>query len=280
MRHISLVIALALALAFACGGGGSSTPAPTPTPTPTPSPVAIPNGTYRATVKTMGLAVGASTSTPIGNITQTMIVMNDGNARLELAGWQQLRAAIYADAQGNLQLGLDPTLTYSDGTSVPLTLTGTLAGGHMVGTTNGGTFDVTLTTIQDTVIDPATKAGTWISTASSNGQVMRLHIPADFSTSYNMTVEAYATSADATAKTNQLGTYTGSFGWSDGDTTHTRNCFNIGFAWAPTGSSNLMGGVGGLAYFAPDGTLVVLASMPHDNGQTWNKQLSAIFVKE
>ena len=279
MRHVLLFLTACLILAC---GGGSSTPPPAPTPTPTPAPVAIPKGTYQASAKSAGLAAGlvASASVPIGNVTQTLVVLNDGNARLELDGWQQIRSSIYADAQGNLQISPDATLTHPDGTSVPLTLTGTMTGGHLIGTTNGGTFDVTLTTIQDTVIDPATKAGSYISTAASNGQVMRLHLPADFSTSYNMTVEAYATSADATAKTNQLGAYTGSFGWSDGDTTHTRNCFNIGFAWAPTGSSNLIGAVSGLAYFAPDGSLVVMACQAGDNGQVWNKQLSAIFTKE
>ena len=36
----------------------------------------------------------------------------------------------------------------------------------------------------------------------------------------------------------------------------------------------------GLAYFDATGNLIVLAAQPGDNGQTWNKQLSAVFTKE
>jgi hypothetical protein len=224
--------------------------------------------------------MAALTVTPIGNIIQNMVVQNDGICRMELDGWQHIRATIFADAAGVLQLGTNATLTNADGTTVPLTLTGTLVGNRMTGTTNGGTFDVTLTGIQDVPVDLTTKVGTWISTASSNGQVMRLTIPAILNSSYNITVDAYANNADATAKVNPLGVYSGTLGWSDGDTAHVRNCFNIGFAWTPTGGSTLGGADYGLAYFDVSGNLVVLAAQAGDNGQTWNKQLSGIFVKE
>ena len=280
MRHV--LLSLTACLILACGGG-SSTPPPAPAPTPTPAPVAVPRGTYQATAHpaVASLAGAAlSTAAPIGNVVQNMVVQNDGVCRMELDGWQHIHAVIFADAVGVLQLGSNSTLTNADGVTVPLTLTGTLVGNRMTGTTNGGAFDVTLTGIQDVPVDIATKAGTWISTASSNGQVMRLTIPAVLNSSYNITVEAYANSSDATAKVNSLGFYSGTLGWSDGDTAHVRNCFNIGFAWAPAGGSTLGGADSGLAYFDTTGNLIVLAAQPGDNGQTWNKQLSAVFVKE
>ena len=280
MRH--LLVLLATAFVFACSGGGTSAPPPPPPPTP-PAPVAIPRGTYRATPVSgaaafEALAIGQAA--PIGNVVQNMVVQNDGLARLELPGWQQINSAIYADATGALQISPGAGITNADGVTIPLTLTGTLVGNRMTGTTNGGTFDVTLTGIQDVPVDLATKVGTWISTASSNGQVLRLTIPPILNSSYNITVDAYANTTDATAKVNPLGVYSGTLGWSDGDTAHVRNCFNIGFAWTPTGGSTLGGADYGLAYFDASGNLVVLAAQAGDNGQTWNKQLSAVFVKE
>jgi hypothetical protein len=206
-----------------------------------------------------------------------MVVTDGGSVRMELPGWEHLRCNIYTDATGVLQLGLDPTLTHADGTTVALTLTGTMVGNRMTGTTNGGAFDVTLTGIQDVPVDMATKAGTWISTASSNGQVLRLTLPAVLNSSFNMTADAYANNSDAAAKVNSLGVYSGTFGWTDD--AHLRNCFNFGLIWSPTGGGTLPGGVGGLAYFDASGNLVVMAALPSSSAEG-SGQLSAVFTKE
>lgn len=276
MRRV--LLSLAACLILACGGGGSSTPPPAPTPTPTPAPTPVPRGTYRATGAHLIAGMAGLTVAPIGNIVQNMVVQNDGDCRLELDGWQHIHAVIYADAAGVLQLGTNATLTNAAGVTVPLTLTGTLVGNRMTGTTNGGTFDVTLTGIQDTPVDIATKAGTWISTASSNGQVMRLTIPAVLNSSYNTTADAYANSTDATAKVNPLGVYTGTLSWTDD--AHLRNCFNIGFLWDPTGPGGVLpGGVSGLAYFDASGNLIVMAASTTSSAEG-SGQLSAVFTKE
>lgn len=284
MRTILALIVLLLAPA--CGGGGGSTTSAQPpsgggtNPTPTPPPpVPVPRGTYQSTPHLVTVAAGIAV-TPIGDITQSLVVENGGVCRMELPGWQHVHAAIYADATGALLLGTGATLTNANGVTVPLTLTGTLVGNRMIGTTNGGSFDVTLTGIQDTPVDIATKAGAWISTASSNGQVMRLTIPAILNSSWNISADAYANSTDAAAKTNALGVYTGTMSWSDSDITHVRNCLNIGFAWDPTGPGGILpGGVWGLAYFDASGNLIVMTASTTSSAEG-SGQLSAVFVKE
>ena len=289
MRH--LLLPLLASLIFACSGGShSSTPSPAPAPAPS-APVAVPRGTYLATAHpTTSLApsVAAVTLAPIGSLPQTMIVMNSGETFMELDGWVQLHSVIQADATGALQISPNATLSQTDGTVVPLTLTGTLVGNRMTGTTNGGAFDVTLSGIQDVPVDLTTKVGTWISTASANGQVLRLTITLhpNGDGNCNMHIDAYATTADAAAQVNSLGYYEGTLGYSDGDTAHLRNCFNAGFQFMPAGASTpLTGGTWGLAYFNETGNLVILTMAP-DYSHTQNPvlyisgQVSAVFVKQ
>lgn len=284
MRHA--ILALIAMLALACGGGGSnSTPPPPPSgggsnPTPTPTaPAPIPAGTYRSTAHIGALAPGSAT--PIGTVDQTLIVQSDGSSRLEMAGWNQAISILYADGTGTLQAGTDPRFTDANGVTTPLTLTGQLVGSRMTGTVNGGIpFDVTLTTIQDTAVDMTAKAGSYLTSASSNGQWIRLHLPATLVDSYNVVGEAYATQADALAKVNSLGTYNGTMSWQSSDPAHLKNCFNFGLTFQPTGAgSPLPGGTYGLAYFAPDGTFVALTTHPYSSAAGAG-QLSGVFVKE
>jgi hypothetical protein len=268
------------ALLLACGGSHKSSPPPPPPAAPTP----IPAGTYQARPRQQAAQPGVVEAQPIGDIAPTMIVQNDGSGRLELAGWQHVRAVIYADPQGQLQISPDATLTHPDGTTEPLTLTGTLTNGRLVGTSNGGAFDLELTTIQDQPQDLTAKVGSYLSTASSNGRWIRLVVTMTASgNGANLAGEAYATREDALARVNVLNLYTGSLGYSDGDAAHIRNCFNIGYqmiTFNPDGSRNyLPGGTYGLAYFAPDGGLVALTAN-HTNSNLGSGQLSATFAKE
>lgn len=273
MRH--LIATAMLALTFACTGGGHSTPKPVPPKPPDPVTTApIPSGTYRARVNT-----GAAQAAAVGTITPTLIMQGDGNGRLELDGWQHVRSAIYADAQGDLQISPDATLTNAAGATVPLTLSGTLTNGRLVGTCNGGAFDLTLIPETPAPQDLTSKVGTYLSTASSNGQTIRLTIAA----SGAIAGEAYASPADAEAHTNLVCRYTGTLGYGDGDPTKTHNTWNIGFQMIlinPDGTRNyLPGGTSGLATFAPDGSFVALTAN-HNNSNLGSGQLSATFTKE
>ena len=286
MRHF--ILALIACFILACSGGSSSsTPAPAPPP---PAPVAVQRGTYQATPHTtsgMAIATAASTATPIGTLPQTMIVMNSGETWMELDGWVQFHTVIMVDSTGALLSSSNGTLTQLDGTVAPLVLTGTQVGNRMTGTANGIAFDVTLSGIQDVPVDLTTKVGTWLSTASANGQVLRLTMAlhANGDGNCNMHIDAYATTADATAQVNSLGYYDGTLAWSGGDTAHVRNCFSAGFGFMPVGASTpLSGDTTGLAYFNDAGNLVILTAAP-DYSHTFNPalfilgQVSGVFTK-
>jgi len=280
MRHI-LVLFLA-SLIFACSGGSHSS-TPSPAPAPTPVATAIPQGTYTAkhTTGSVSVMTAVGAIQPLGDITQTVIVDQFGGSLMELPGWNLVNAVITSLPDGTLQVGTSPTLTTAAGATSPLTLTGTMTGNEMVGTVNGGlTFDVVLTTIQNTPIDLPTKAGTWISTSSSTGQVLRITVPAALGQSYNVTIDAYANNADAAAKVNVLGQYAGTMGWINRDTTHSLNLFDIGFLWTPSSGTLAGGGTTGLAYFDASGDFIILSSGPNNATNGWNNQLSAVFTKE
>jgi len=263
---------------FACSGGHhDATPVPPPPP-PVATPIA--KGVYTAKIHTTPSAAILGATAPIGDIIQTMVVDQAGDSLLELPGWNMVSAVMTALPNGTIQLGSGSAFLTADGTLSPLALTnGTFVGNEITGTVNGGiTFDVTLTAVQNTPIDLSTKLGTWLSTASNTGQVLRLTIPAPAvpATPYLVSIVAYANNADAVSKTNALATYDGTMLWTDFDPNHQLNLFQIGFGQIGAGG----GAVSGLAYFDANGNMVVLTCRNSDNGQPWNKQLSAIFVKE
>jgi len=272
MRHI--LIAFIACLVLACSGGSHSSPPPPPSPVAT----AVPAGVYTAKIHTSSSAEILGAVAPIGDITQTMVVDRGGYSILELPGWNQVNAVLQALPDGTIQVGTTPAFLTADGTLSTLTLTnGVSTATEMSGTINGGlTFDVVLTATQNNPIDLSTKAGKWVSTTTNTGWVLVLTMPATpgQGSVYNPTMVAYANSTDAAGGQNALQTFQGNITWSQGDPTHSLNLFAVGWG------SNGTGFVGGVAYFDTNGNLVMFAGRNSENGQTWNKQLSAVFTKQ
>ena len=283
------LIPIFASLIFACSGS-HHTAAPTPPAPPVATPVA--RGVYTAKIHTTASAAILGAVQPIGDITQTMVVDPYSASILELPGWNMINAVLTALPDGTIQLGVTPAFLTADGTLSTLTLTGgSVIGNEMTGTVNNGlTFDVVLTATQNNPIDMSTKAGKWISTASNTGQVLVLTIPSaprSDGNTFSLAAAAYATNADALAGTNVVSTYTGSMYWSQGDPTHLLNFFDIGWAMDGTPGDGTPGGggggngfVGGVAYFDTNGNMVMFTGRGLDNGQNWNKQLSAVFTKQ
>ena len=273
MRH--LILPFLACFIFACSGGSHSS---TPPPPPPPVAKAVPAGVYTAKVHTSGSAEVLAAVAPIGDITQTMVVDQFGSSMLELPGWNQVNAVLQALPDGTIQVGTTPAFVTADGTLSTLVLTnGTSSSTELAGTVNGGlTFDVILTATQNNPIDLSTKAGTWTSMASNTGWVLVLTMPAipGQGSVYNPTMVAYANSTDAAAGQNALQTFQGNITWSQGDPTHSLNLFAVGWG------SNGTGFVGGVAYFDTNGNLVMFTGRNSENGQTWNKQISAVFTKQ
>lgn len=172
-----ILATLSLLVALACGGGsssassaggGSSTPPPPP-----PAPQPVPAATFRP--KTTPLTALA----PVGSAQPVFIVAKDGTFRYESANFEHAQGAIWVDLKGDLQLTGTCTLTQPDGTTGAFTLTGTLLNGHMVATTNAGNIDMDATTLQADQINLADKSGDYVSTASSLGYYITLHLMAD-----------------------------------------------------------------------------------------------------
>ncbi len=264
----SILCALLASLLLACSGGtGTSTKTTPPPPPPPPvNPVPVPRATYQARVAPM---VEQGVNAPTGSIPATFIVENGGTFVGELDGFQALRGAIYVAPDGAVSLVGTCTTTHPDGTTEPLTLTGTLANGRLTGTSSAGSFDLAVTTIQDSGVDLPSKAGSYRSTASSTGQVIVLQI--------NSTGALSGFAYDSEALANEGKIFTGEFQGSITTTDPAKNCFNIGFSYKPSGSSSWRPYTFGMAYFAADGSLVALTCNPTN---TTAGQLAATFARQ
>lgn len=263
----TLFASLCLILALACGGSKHDDPKP-PVP-PVVTKTAMPQGTYAAKPKAaLAMMTAASVqAAPIGTLPQTLIVTPGGLFRFELDNWFHAQGAMLIDSNGQMFVSDDATLTNAEGATVPLILTGQKTGNVLTGTSNGGNFSLELTNVQDQPAELPTKAGTYLSQCSSNGQVMKIAID----TTGHVTGSAYPTTADADADTNKVCIYYGTLSYIDA--THQKNCFNIGFQ-----RDNLGGGTFGLAYFTTDGSLIALTANPGNSG-VGSGQLSALFSK-
>jgi hypothetical protein len=238
-RFILATLALTfLVLALACSGGsgsassGPSNPPPPPPPAGNPQPVAVSH--YTSTPKAQPVFFGSQ-----GTMAPIFIVGPGGDARGELDGYIHLKTALAVAPDGTLVVGTDGTLINPDGTTQPLTLTGSLVNGVLSGTANGHAFSMTLNTSMDAPVTLAQAVGTYVSSVTSNGLWGRftVTIPATDPNTGQITGKAYATQADALAETNPLGRLEGTLSYADGDPQHLHNVWNIGLAYYGPGSS-------------------------------------------
>lgn len=285
MRKFPLVIfaSALLALGLACGGGAGTSPTPATTTTGsgggTPQQAKpLPEAHYVATAAVnaagmtrQGLFYGAA-----GNLSPVFIVSPDGSFRGELDGFQHLRGALVQAPDGSVSLTGNCTWTHPDGTTQDLTLSGSVtADGHLTGTSNAGSFDLTLSSSLDTPLTIDQVAGVYVTQATSSGVWARITITAP-AQSGNIAGFAYASQADALADTNRIGRIEGSLTYADADPQHLHNVWNIGFNTYLNSDPSTANTTYGLACF--EGTTLVSLCANHLNPTAG--QFSCTFAKQ